>query len=373
MLLEVLECPRCRASLQARGDALACTACDQAYPRLGGIPLLVAEPATLSAHFNALTREFDAGMDRGLLELLAQIRKGDRLPLTQQRLETLHRQLERHSRRILQLVSDAGLETAVYEAADKTASPAPEASLLQYYPQIHRDWGWSSDNDEAADAQRAVSDVVAERPLGRLLVLGAGACRLTQDLHHRHGATLTVAVDLNPLPFFVAQRLLRGESVSLFEFPAWPLDSKHPCVERQLASPWPADPRIELLFADGLKPPVRAGTFDSVLTPWFIDHVPSDMRSLFARLWELLPVGGRWLNFGPLIYREEHTPLEHRYCVDEVLELVREAGFRVERYSFRRMKYMQSPASTQGRTETVLTFSAERLASPPASLSISTP
>ena len=75
-----------------------------------------------------------------------------------------------------------------------------------------------------------------------------------------------------------------------------------------------------------------------------------------------MPVGGRWLNFGPLIYREEHTSLEHRYCVDEVLELVREAGFRVERYSFGGMNYMQSPASTQGRAETVLTFSAERLA-----------
>ncbi len=362
MLLEVLECPRCRASLRAGGDGLVCAACNQTYPRLGGIPLLVAEPATLLAHFSALTREFDAGMNRGLLELLAQTRSGGHPPLTQQRLETLRRQLERHWRRILQLVTDAGLEAAVYEAPDNAASPAPKAALLQYYPQIHRDWGWSPENDEAADALRAVSDVVAERPLGKLLVLGAGACRLTQDLHCRHGATLTVALDLNPLPFFVAQRLLRGESVSLFEFPAWPLDSKHPCVERQLASPWPADPRIELLFADGLNPPVRAGTFDTVFTPWFIDHVPSNMRTLFARLWELLPVGGRWVNFGPLIYREEHTPLEHRYCVDEVLELVREAGFRIERYSFRRMEYMQSPASTQGRTETVLTFSAERLA-----------
>jgi hypothetical protein len=361
MLRDVLECPRCRASLHAGGDALVCTACAQTYPRLGRIPLLVAEPASLLARFGALTHEFDAGMSRGLVELLAQIRAADRPTLTQRRLETLHRQLERHWRRILGLVADAGLEPAADEAQN-TASPASKAGLLHYYPQIHRDWGWSGENDEAADAQRAVSEVVAERPLGKLLVLGAGACRLTQDLHHRHGATLTVALDLNPLPFFVAERLLRGESLSLFEFPAWPLDSSHPCLERQLASPWPADPRIQLLFADGLNPPVRRGAFDTVLTPWFIDHVPSNMRTLFARLWDLLPVGGRWLNFGPLIYREEHTPLEHRYCVDEVLELVREAGFRIERHSFRRMEYMQSPISTQGRTETVLTFSAERLA-----------
>jgi hypothetical protein len=221
------------------------------------------------------------------------------------------------------------------------------------------------ENVEAREASDTVSEALGSRPVGKLLVLGAGACRLTQDIHHRHRAVATVAVDVNPLPFVVADRILRGESVELYEFPPWPLDSEHTFVERRLRTPWPPVENLHLVFADGLNPPVRPGTFDTVLTPWFVDQVPSDMSVLFERLWLILPPGGCWLNFGPLIYREEHTALPERYCVDEVLELVEEAGFRVEWSRFQRMNYMQSPASCQGRSETVLTFRAERLAERP--------
>ncbi|HYJ10491.1 MAG TPA: class I SAM-dependent methyltransferase, partial [Polyangiaceae bacterium] len=238
-------------------------------------------------------------------------------------------------------------------------------SILDYYAQIHRDWGWESEGcREALDAAEAVGSILADHELGRFLVLGAGACRLTQELHHRYRATATLALDVDPLPFVVAQRLLQGRTVRLYEFPAWPLDSTKLFADRSLSSATPADPTLRLVFADARDPPVRAQSFDTVLTPWFIDLV--DMPALFERIWQVLVPGGCWINFGPLLYGESATGLPGRYCIDEVFDRVETAGFSIERHSFRRMTYMHSPISCQGRVETVLTFCARRLADKPA-------
>jgi hypothetical protein len=240
--------------------------------------------------------------------------------------------------------------------------------LLEYYVQIHRDWGWDeSTPNEAREAANAVSAVIGDRALGKLLVLGAGACRLTEELHHRHTADATLALDIDPLPFIVANKLLRGEPVSLYEFPPWPVDGASLFADRTLSNRRENhEGRVHLAFADAVDPPILPESFDSVLTPWFLDQVPEALPRWLETIRSFLRVGGRFINHGPLLFQHERTALPHRYLVDEVLELVENAGFRVERHDFRRFSYLASPIGCQGRIETVLTFSAEKLAEAPA-------
>jgi hypothetical protein len=188
-------------------------------------------------------------------------------------------------------------------------------------------------------------------------VLGAGAARLAIDLHGARADT-TIALDVNPLPFVIAKRLAAGEALQLFELPLRPRDSGHTFVDRTLRASALPDANFHFLFADGLTPPLVDGSIDTLLTPWFIDQIPTDMATLVPEIGRVLADGGRWVNFGPLLYQPTHTRLAHRYCFDEVLELAREAGFEVERHTIERMRYMESPACCQGRTELVLTFSA---------------
>jgi uncharacterized protein YbaR (Trm112 family) len=359
-LSDFVWCPRCEASLDEAPGTFECSGCRRKYPSIGGIPVLVPEPDELIAEWRALVRSFERDMRVGLDELLAQITTWELEQCTRTRLETLYDHLGRHRTRLVELLASAGLAGESSSARRSVDAMFQQSSLVEHYAQIHRDWGWDDgERGEAFEATAEVSEIIGDRKLGKFLILGAGACRLTQDLHHRHHATATLALDVDPLPFVVARRNLSGESVRLYEFPPWPLDSKRLFADRTLSSRLPVDPTLRLIFADGLAPPVRRGSFDTVLTPWFIDQVPNDMKSAFDRIWQLLPVGGRWINFGPLIFRQEHTALPHRYCVDEVLELVAAAGFRLERHSFRSMQYLKSPIGSQGRTETVLTFSAE--------------
>src|SRR5205085_12531552 len=124
-----------------------------------------------------------------------------------------------------------------------------EASITSYYHQIHRDWGWGTDSHELADALAAIDRALAGAPpLGTMLVIGAGACRLPHDVHVRHGATTTLAIDINPLPMIVAHRVLGGEEVALFEFPVSPGSLAEVCIDRRLHADGPRAPGFHQLF-----------------------------------------------------------------------------------------------------------------------------
>lgn len=370
LMHDLVVCPRCRGSLALLAAGLACNDCGRTYPKVDGIPVLFEDPTERIAEWARQLAEFVRDNAGVRAKLLAQMTAERVLDRTRARLERLHAGLGAHADRILALLADADLRPTTAEGGKTARRAVPgEGTITAYYHQIHRDWGWDdARNTEADDMATAVAEVLGHTPMGNTLVLGAGACRLPYDLHHRHGAARTVAIDINPLPFFVARRVIEGQEVRLFELPLRPRHSERVCVDRRLRRSGPPVQGFELVFADGLDPPVRSGAFDTVLTPWFIDQIPTDAALLMPVLRDVLAPGGRWLNFGPLIYHPTHTRLVHRYCVDELLELAETWGFEIERHSYRRMHYMESPDGTQGRTEHVLVSLARKTDAEPQAL-----
>lgn len=370
MLLDLLVCPRCRGRLSPGNRGLTCEDCARRYPALDGMPVLFDDPSARIEEWERQVGDFRKSNADVRAKILAQLAGEPILARTRRRLDLLHARLEEHGDRLLDLSSAAGLGLRERSGPVPSAVVPGEGTLTAYYHQLHRDWGWDgTDNREAIDMLEEVSGVLGDTPLGRTLVLGAGGCRLPYDLHRVHGGTTTIAIDINPLPFVVARRVIKGETVRLFEFPLRPRHTERSCIDRTLGCSNPGAVGFELVFGDGLDPPVRPGAFDTVLTPWFIDQIPKDAADLMPVLREVLAPGGRWLNFGPLIYHPSHTRLAHRYCVDEILELAQAWGFEVERHTYRRMTYMESPDGTQGRTEHVLvSLARKRDAEPKARL-----
>jgi SAM-dependent methyltransferase len=289
--------------------------------------------------------------------VLAQIAGQSLGARTRARLQGLHEALDAHRRGVDALYESAGV-AAVDEAVSRDGRVPGEARATAYFDQIHRDWAWGTGEPEAA--LEVVLDVLGDVRPRRMLVLGAGACRLPYALHEAAGIETTVALDVNPIPFFVARRVLAGERVALHEFPPSPRDSGRAAVLRTLERSGTVAPGFELLFADGLEPPVPDGSFDAVFTPWFIDQVPQDMATLVPEIHRVLADGGVWLNHGPLLYQPSHTQPAHRYREDEVHELVIAGGFGLVRNRWDRLLYMQSPDGSQGRTEGIATFLARK-------------
>ena len=96
--------------------------------------------------------------------------------------------------------------------------PASSPAYFEYLHYLYRDWGRPAETDGENERALAMLASVAERrPLGRTLVVGAGACRLAYDLHRRHPGTETVVVDVDPLLFAAAYEVVRGGSVIVHE------------------------------------------------------------------------------------------------------------------------------------------------------------
>jgi hypothetical protein len=235
----------------------------------------------------------------------------------------------------------------------RTRLPADQG-LTTYSANIHRDWCWGdAENDASFDVLAALLD--AAQP-GRLLVLGAGAGRLAYDLHMRTTASLTVALDFNPLLLIVADRVTRGESLELYEFPIAPRGDA--AVLLALSAPAPARPGLLHVLADAHRPPFRRGVFDTVVTPWLVDILPERFDVLCARANALLADDGRWLNFGSLNFHDPDPAL--RYGLDECRAALEASGFGDIIVDEREVPYLSSPASRHARRERIVSWSARK-------------
>ncbi|MBS0373288.1 MAG: class I SAM-dependent methyltransferase [Proteobacteria bacterium] len=352
------QCPRCRHERLARGiSGWSCQACGVDFPIVGGIPWLFPDPAfSLGEWRNRLTlylEEFRAAERAAEASLAAAERRS-----TRDRLLALLAGYRGQGRLVRSLCEPLSLPTLPLPHATPlafgTRLPLSQ-DLHSYYVNVHRDWSWGAAENAASHA--IVADALGS-PVGRVLVLGAGACRLAYDLHQAGAQAQTVALDINPLLLFVAARLLAGEPVRLYEFPIAPLRGLDVAVERELRAPAPARPGLHLVFADAWRAPFAAQSFDAVLTPWLIDIVEIDLPAIAAAVNRLLVPGGRWVNFGSLAFPWREP--SRQYGPDELADIAQESGFEVVRQADASLPYMQSPASRHGRVETVAVLAADK-------------
>jgi SAM-dependent methyltransferase len=232
-----------------------------------------------------------------------------------------------------------------------------------YISCLFRDWGWSNGRDEENDRSlSAIRRVTRAQDLGRMLVLGAGGCRLAYDLHVQSGATETAVLDIDPFLLVIAEAVIRGADVSLTETSvnAPEIDP----VSRAWTLSAPSGPlgpeRFHFFLADGTAPPFADQMFDTVVTPWFIDQVPTDLEALLRQVHGLLVPGGRWINHGPLIYRPEALGIARWYTRQEIFELAASVGYRMGAWESAPQPHLVSPLTGRGLIENVLTFEALR-------------
>jgi uncharacterized protein YbaR (Trm112 family)/SAM-dependent methyltransferase len=360
-LLEAVRCPRCASSLDARARPVVCPSCRQIYPLLGEIPVLLNEPGAYLESARKQLTLLEMQAQQTLARIREELRALDALPATRTRclamVEALRDQLEDVR---------AILHPLMPPATSKHGEIAQRVpATIEYLHYLYRDWGWAAEaGGENERALALLESVMGESPLGRTLVVGAGGCRLAYDLHRRHPGTETVVIDIDPLLFAVAHSVVRGGSVVVREANlevgelgqcsrAWQLHAPHGPL---------ADDRFHFMLADGLEPPFSAGAFDTVVTPWFIDEGPADVRDFISTVHRLLAPGGRWLNLGPLLYGPD-VPIALRFGREELFDLAARAGFRVEDWSTDSAPYLVSRLNGRGKVEWVLAFSATKLAS----------
>jgi hypothetical protein len=285
-----------------------------------------------------LLREFHVHLE----DLRRQARQPSVLKLTRQRLEASFEPLEFQLlalQKLLEPLRDSHLDKAriMSYLAD---SPGP-STLNSNYANLFRDWVWGeAENRAALDCVNSVVD--AGHQWGRLVVLGAGACRLAYDLHQSQKPAHTTVSDFNPLLMLAAQKIVRGETLELVEFPLMPSEGAQFAIQQKLKAPAAVNGEFDFVLTDATNPGFEKESFDAVLTPWLIDIVKMDLADFLPVLNQLLPEGGSWINFGPLGFN--NSRVASHYAIEEVRYLIKKFGFEIKHEKFERIPYMHNPS-----------------------------
>jgi hypothetical protein len=349
----VVVCPGCGGEIEADATGFRCKACG-AFPNVGRVPCLLPDPERYRRLWRAQLAVIHAEGEDTIAAFGAELRKPGLLRGTRERL-TEQVRLTRVVMDEIDAVFGAPIGGALAEA-----KPIPGFSPLETIHLVHRDWSWP-ESDENERALEFVASVLSA-PLGRTLVLGAGACRLAYDLHTLHGGTFTLALDIDPMVLLIADDVLAGRTLTLTEPRATASELGRLSAVRSLAAPRGPAPGLHLLIANGLAPPLKDGAFDTVVTPWFIDLVPGDLREFFGVVTRLLAPRGRFVHYGPLLYPLTR-PGACRYSREEIEELVVRAGYELERRASEVLRYSFSPLGQRGRLEPCYAFSAMKTGS----------
>ena len=358
-LQSYIACPRCdKTPLACNEGKFRCEACKTEFPDIDGIPWLFAEPdASLGEWRNRLQFALQQ-LGHEIAGLDVELKDKDLRPLTRQRLERYRKSVEQHRRALQNLLRpvDVHSQSGSFESylALRTRLPADQG-LNTYYANIHRDWAWGEEENEAS-LQQIRSVLHDHAGLGQVVVLGAGAGRLAYDIHKQLDCNRLVAMDFNPLLVLVASEMAQGKRLSMYEFPIAPRSLEDDAVLRKLSAPEAAGDYFHLVLGDVLRAPFAAGSFDTVVTPWLIDIITEDLSVFAARINRLLREDGRWVNFGSLAFADPARA--RRYSPEEVKAIVGEAGFSDPYVSQSTIPYMCSPASRHGRQERVFSFCA---------------
>lgn len=233
-------------------------------------------------------------------------------------------------------------------------------NLLSYYTNVHRDWAWGEQENEAA--LRLVGPELDANQ--NLVVLGSGAGRLAYDLLHQGRNKNTLLLELNPFLLELSRRVFRGETIELWEFPIAPRDQASVAKLQKLKAreALSADQlkRCEFVMGDIRYLPLPEGSVEQLLLPWLIDILPESPEDVLHRCNRVLKMGGRLVHYGSWAFNFSEEAWNH--SPEEAKELFESAGFALTKKNAERLPYMQSPLSCHSRTEETFLFVAEKVA-----------
>lgn len=373
ILYPLLACPRCGAPHDSpfeQGETV-CTHCKLTHFQLGEIPCFFP-----SGTEHKLIWQFQAGVMQktaihGLESIAESLSRYDLSNTTRNRLGEIYHSCELSQVNTFKLLEQYGITPLVNEQVNQMNI----GDLSEYYDLILRDWAWDTSENPSTENQNALNRVISQidslsiKPK-KILVLGAGAGRLSWDIHSRVKPEISVALDSHPLMLSISDWLIRQQQpIALGEFKIFPQIGFHSGQVHTLTPPADPENLRERWFGVGgniWHMPIVAGSFDMVITPWLVDVTGGDVRDLVGVVSNLLAPGGHWINTGPLLFTR-HIPVQIKYNAPEIKEFLTLSGFKLAAETVQVTDHLVSPIEARGRTEQIWTFTACKSETPDAS------
>ena len=361
----MLICPVCASDI----EAIQCPKCHSEFFALGNIPCVFTAGIQQKKLWQHQMAMMEAQGGEALANLEYALQGYDLSDLTRARLEQAFESMEQSLKVILAQFSGAGLVAQLDPMYDQTTVDNP----TEYYHHILRDWAWDNEPSKyfethANDANlKRVMNVWADPAPGKMLVLGAGAGRLSWDLHEKLEPEFTIASDINPFLLTCAQDLIKErKAITLPELYTYPQIGYPFSKSWTMQPPEDAGNLRERWFAlgsDVWNMPLRENSVDTIVTSWLLDVTGGDVKDLIGVITYLLKPGGRWINTGPLLY-SRNMSFDKKYSAEEIFDFAEMAGFDMEQQEVDEVEHMVSPLNARYHYEQILSFCAQKSLTP---------
>jgi len=343
-----LQCPACAGPLE-RADRLGCTACGQHFPLLTDIPVLMPKPEEFVGLWQNRLANFIASQQRNIESNRRLMASPGIYPPLRERLDRVTRARMENLQTLTELLApqrELGPGIPPTEHTDAVGS-----FMLTVY--LLRDWGWDTGEVDIL-CNKVIEILPPELSPESLLVLGAGACRDSFNLHNHYNCPLTVSVDIAPLMLLGAARIVSGGELNLYQIqPNNVRNARDNVSYWKLRAPRTPDNDFLYALADATRLPFAEAAFHVVLTPFLIDAVGEDLRAFAPRIHKVLQPGGYWVNYGAMSFQPGIN-----YTAEEVLDIVADAGFRIREHGFSTKPHLAPRESCQRNVYDCLYFCA---------------
>jgi len=355
-LLSMIRCPLKGSELTLGEGVLHAVDSSEVYPLINGIPWLLPNPQNSLIDWSIKLNHFHQVLNSEIEQLETAIHATT--GLTQERLQKLQHGKASFNRSVFELltpiVRHPMASKGVYDALSDIAPNTQ--NLLSYEANLYRDWVWGEEENNIS--RDIVCQHIDQSRCEKILVLGAGAGRLAWDIHNTIAPKMTVTTDINPLLVLAAQQILNGKGLSIYEFPEQPINSDHVAIEHNVEGQKPLD-NFHTIFSDANKPCFKKASFDTLITPWFIDIQPLEFSRFLQQLNQYIGIGDQWINFGSLVFNQQRDAF--CYSIDEVKAIAKEQGFEIKAIKQQQIPYLKSPYNAGHRIENIWSWSAKKI------------
>lgn len=329
------------------------------FTLVGGIPWLFNNPDYYLLYWQSKANELLNSYNYKVLSLENQ-KSFSKYPHRTERLNKLIKAFEYNQKKMEELLSPLFSKSAEKISSFTDMIPSQQ-TLSLYWDNVFRDWAWET-NENQVTIENFKDFVGANHNFQDVLILGTGSSRFALDFHSQANVNNTFALDFNPLLLFVAQKMLSFQDLKFYEITSSSIEQQNICQSWLLKNPIKKEQirtdHFHLLFGDILNLPFKEKSFNTILTPWVIDILPMEFEKTTERINQLLPENGDWINFGPLGFMHANEGFCH--TKEEIEEILINKGFSIEKMAIKKTNYLNSPISSQKRSEDLLFFHAKK-------------
>jgi SAM-dependent methyltransferase len=313
----------CKATLDAGAGGHSCSRCHKPYPRLAGVPVLVADIGWWLKDQLVVVARMEQRAQRALDIVTGLLGKTHPREAALIRMrDGIQRNLALVRRWSAELVACAS--PAVKAAAAMGAEDVAVSAVIEPLKYFIADWGGQPASEASIAAIVAsLRGHLAGRDLRTVAVLGGGAGRvaweLTRDCEQVH------LFDLSAMMALTYEWLRREDIVvhQVVEMNVREVSELYPAVRLAMS-----ERPVQYAIADALHLPVADGSLSAALSVYMTDVV-GNVEAFVTEAARVLAPGGAFIHFGTLGYGGFNPP--EMWTAAELRELLARHGFRVER------------------------------------------